>query len=76
MFRAIAGRVAFAGTLRMDALQEPEASGPPPKVGITPATSPDDIEAVRRFLAQHYPKIRARVVPSPLQMMRWNEATE
>ncbi len=72
--QAIAGRVAFAGTIRIDALRDPDANEAPPKVGITPATSPDDIEAVRRFLAQQYPLVRARVVPIPLQMMRRNES--
>ncbi|MBN2575398.1 MAG: hypothetical protein JXP73_12615 [Deltaproteobacteria bacterium] len=76
LFKAIAGRVAFVGTIRIDALREFDAGETPQKVGITPVVSPDDIEAVRRLLASHYPKIRARVVPSPLQMMRWNRAAE
>jgi hypothetical protein len=76
VFKAIAQRVTFAGTIGLDALPKPDADGAPQKVGITPVTSPEDIMAVTRFLAQHYPKVRARVVPSPLQMMRRDEVLE
>jgi len=76
VFKAIAQRVTFAGTIEIDALPKPDADEAPQKVGITPVTSPEDIMAVTRFLAQHYPKVRARVVPSPLQMMRRDEVIE
>lgn len=75
LFGAIAGRVAFVGAIKIDALREADSDEAPQKVGITPVASLEDIEAVRRFLAQHYPKVRARIVSRPLQMMR-NEAGE
>jgi hypothetical protein len=43
---------------------------------LTPVASPDDLDAVRRLLSQHYAKISARVVPSPLQMLRWDQTSE
>jgi hypothetical protein len=74
VLEAIMGRVAFAGTIRIDALGERDADAAPQKVGLTPTTSPDDIDAVRRFMAQHYPKVTARVVSRPLQMIRRGES--
>jgi len=74
VLKAIAGRVVFVGAIRIDALQEHGTDKAPPKIGITPVASPDDGEAVRRFLAEKYPKVRARIVPRPLQMMRRTEA--
>jgi hypothetical protein len=76
VLKAIARRVTFVGTVALAAWPEPDANAVPGKVGITSVTSPDDIEAVRRFMAQHYPKVRARVVASPLQMMSWTEPAE
>lgn len=76
VFKAIARRVTFAGTIAIDALPEADANAVPRKVAITPVASPDSIAEVRRFLARHYPKVRARVVARPLQMTRWTEATE
>jgi hypothetical protein len=76
LLKAIAARVTFVGAIRIDALGEADANEMPQKVGITPVTSPDDIEAVRRFMRKEYTKVTARVVPAPLQMMRRNEATE
>jgi hypothetical protein len=76
LFKAIAGRVAFVGAIRIEASQEPDSTEAPRQVGVTPVASPDDLEAVRRFLAQRYPKVTARVVSRPLQMMRRSESTE
>jgi hypothetical protein len=76
VLKATAARVSFAGTLRIEAAREPGSDGPPQKVGVTPATSPDDMEAVTRFMAQHYPKIIARIVPRPLEMMRRSGASD
>ena len=76
LLKAIAARVTFVGAIRIDALGGAGANETPQKVGITPVTSPDDIETVRRFMRQEYTKVTARVVPAPLQMMRRNEATE
>lgn len=74
LFRAAMGRVSFVGTLRIEGVGERETGQAAQKVVIWPATSPDDLDAARRFVAQHYPKIRARVVASPLQMMKRSEA--
>ena len=76
VFEAIARRVTFVGTIRIDSLSEPEGDKAPQRVGITPVASAGDLEAVRGFLVQHYPKIRARVVPRPLQMLRWNRVAK
>jgi hypothetical protein len=76
VLKAAAGRVVFAGTIRIDAVREPDAAEAPRKVGITPAVAADDLEVVRRFMAQHYPKVTARIVASPLQMMRRNEPAD
>jgi hypothetical protein len=67
---ATAGRVAFAGTIRIDPVRASDTDETPQKVGITPVVSPDDLAAVGRFMAEHYPKVTARIVPRPLQMMR------
>jgi hypothetical protein len=75
-FTAIARRVTFVGTIKIDALAAPDGDQAPQKVGITPVFPAEDIEAVRGFLAQRYPKIGARVVPGPLQMVRRNAAAE
>jgi hypothetical protein len=69
-FKAIAGRVTFVGTIRIDALPASDASEVGQKVSITEVASPDDVEVVRRFMAQHYPMVRARVVQRPLQMVK------
>jgi hypothetical protein len=76
VLKATAARVTFAGTIRIDAMREPGSDEAPQKVGITPVTAPDDMAAVGRFMAQHYPKVTARIVPGPLQMMRGNENAE
>ncbi len=75
LVEAVAGRVVFAGTLRIDALAEPGAGEAPQKVAITPVTS-SDLGEVSRFMAQRYPKVRARILPRPLQMMRMREGTD
>ena len=76
VLKAVAGRVSFVGTLRIAALQEPRAGEAPQKVGITPVVAPEDSDAVKRFMAEHYPKVRARMVSRPLEMMRRNEAAK
>ncbi len=70
---ATAARVSFAGTLRLDAIRQPGSTEAVQKLAVTPATSADDLAAVTRFLAQHYPKVTARVVPVPLRMLRRHE---
>ena len=69
VFRATAGRVTFVGGIRLGATKDPELDAPPAKIAVIPV-SPDDMEAARRFMAQHYPKVTARVVPRPLEMLR------
>jgi hypothetical protein len=69
VFRATAARVTYVGGLRLGVSRDPESAEPPAKISVTP-TSPDDQEAARRFMAQRYPKVTARVIPRPLEMMR------
>jgi hypothetical protein len=73
---AVAGRVTFVGALRVLALAEPGGTEAPPKIGVTPVASPDDLEAAKRYLGEHYPKVKARVVERPLQMMRRSDPKE
>jgi len=76
VLKATAARVNFAGTIRVDATLESGSDAPPQKVGITPVTSPNDMEAVSRFMTLQYPKVIARIVPRPLEMMRRSEASD
>jgi hypothetical protein len=69
VLKATAGRVTYVGAITIAATKDAESDGPPAKVGITPA-APDDIEAARRFMAKHYPKVTARIVARPLEMIR------
>jgi len=76
VFKATAARVTFAGAIRIDPVRAPDSKEPPQKVGITPVTSSDEMEAVRRFMAERYPKVTARLQSAPLQMMRRFEPGE
>jgi hypothetical protein len=69
VLKAIAGRVTYLGKLRVAATERAEPDQPAAKVGVTPEAS-DDLELPRKFMAQHFPKVTARVVARPLEMMR------
>lgn len=76
VFSAVAGQVTYVGAIRIDASKDPESDDPPEKIGVTPIQLPNDAEAVARFMAKHYPNVRARVTTRVRQMMRWNEYTD
>ena len=75
-FTVVAGKVTCVGAIRIDASKDVDSDDPPEKIGITPITSPADTEAVARYLAKHYPKVRGKVTTNALQMTRRNEYTD
>jgi hypothetical protein len=70
LLTAVAGRVTFVGALRLVALPGAGGEAAPAKIALTPVASPEALAAARQYLAEHYSKIRARVVERPLQMVR------
>lgn len=75
VFEAVAGRVTNLGTIEIDAPGE-ESSWPPEQIGVTPTKKPDDRAVVVKYLAQHYPRVDAEVIPGSIQMLRRNEYTD
>jgi hypothetical protein len=74
VFDAVAGTVTYLGTIEVDASKDDEeAAAAPGKIGITPIAPSTDLDAVARFLARHYPKLRAGVTVGVMQMLRRNE---
>jgi len=69
VFPATAGRVTFVGTLALGATRDAETDGAPRKLAVAPAPA-GDLEAARRFMAERYPRILARIVPGSLEMVR------
>jgi hypothetical protein len=75
-FEAVAGQVTYLGAIRVDAAKDSKSKDPPKKIGITPIASASDAEAVARFVAKQYPKVRAKLTTGVLRMMRRNEYTD
>ncbi len=69
-FKASAGKVAYVGTIRVDAAVAHGSQEPPDKIALTPVSSPVDREEVTRYLARRYPQVRGPVRTEPFQMLR------
>lgn len=72
-FKAIAGRVTYVGTVRIDASVAKGSTEPPDKIALTPVSAPLDAEEVAVYLAKRYPKVRGRVKTELFRMLRRNE---
>ncbi len=72
-FKSVAGEVAYVGSLRVEASQRAGAKAPPKKIPITPTSTPNDLDAVAKFMATHYPNVHVPVTYRPLQMVPRDE---
>jgi hypothetical protein len=57
------------GRLRVEASQRAGAKDPPKKIAITPTSTPDNLDAVTKFMATHYPNVHVPVTYRPFQMV-------
>jgi hypothetical protein len=72
-FKSVAGEVAYVGSLRVEASQRAGAKDPPKKIAITPTSTPNDLDAVGKFVATHFPNVHVPVTYRPFQMVPRDE---